>query len=270
MIDALRALGRRLRTLQASLGKVQSKQVFSASIKDGTRAIVDDYFRVHREPLRRGGLTDEALAEADLLIQELLDNANRTVAVTTYRRTAKNCAGALVELEKQALALEGKAAAATAAPDAIDVRIVETLRGIVPSAAASYEQAVRDLQEAARFSWRGPATDLREALRETLDHLAPDDEVIAQPGFKPEKDQPGPTQRQKVRFVLAKRGGPERGATDTAETAAEAVDALLSTFVRSVYRRSNVSTHTPTNKAEVLRVRDYVRVALCELLEIHT
>ena len=30
-----------------------------------------------------------------------------------------------------------------------------------------------------------------------------------------------------------------------------------------------MSTHTPTNRDEVIRVRDFVKLALCELLEIH-
>jgi len=72
---------------------------------------------------------------------------------------------------------------------------------------------------------------------------------------------------QKVRYVLGQRGLGRSG-TKPAEDAAAAVDAAVGSFVRSVYSRSNVSTHTPTDKAEVIRVRDLVRVALTELLEI--
>ena len=57
--------------------------------------------------------------------------------------------------------------------------IIGTLTSLLPSSARSYEQAIRDLQSADRLSWRGPATDLRESLRETLDHLAPDADVAA-------------------------------------------------------------------------------------------
>jgi integrase len=57
--------------------------------------------------------------------------------------------------EKRALPLTGKVAAPTAAPDAIDTRIVQTLRTIVPSASASYEQAVCDLQADARHEAAG-------------------------------------------------------------------------------------------------------------------
>ena len=150
--------------------------------------------------------------------------------------------------------------------EAVDKRILDTLIQLAPSAALSYEQALLDIGNDSRLSWRGPATDLREALRETLDQLAPDKQVAAQPGFRLEKDCSGPTMKQKVRFVLARRGRP-KSAMEAPEQAAVAVEEAVGAFVRSVYTRSSVSTHTPTDKDEILRVRDWVRVALCELLE---
>jgi Predicted pPIWI-associating nuclease len=151
--------------------------------------------------------------------------------------------------------------------DGVDLRIVETLRSVVPSAGLSYAQALYDLQSDSCLSWRGPAADLREALRETLDYLAPDDEVAAMAGYRQDPNVNGPTMKQKVHFVLKKRGA-SKAFTEPAEAATEAIDSTIGTFVRSVYTRSNVSTHTPTQKAEVARTRDFVRVVLCELLEI--
>ena len=74
--------------------------------------------------------------------------------------------------------------------------------------------------------------------------------------------------KQKVRFVLKNRGA-SKAVSGPAESAIDGVEESLGTFIRSVYTRSNVSTHTPTDKAEVLRVRDLVRVVLSELLEVH-
>jgi hypothetical protein len=138
---------------------------------------------------------------------------------------------------------------------------------MLPSAARSYEQAIMDLKGKDRLSWRGPATDLRESLRETLDHLAPDQEVTKEPGFKLEKDAQGPTMKQKVRHILRKRGV-SRTAIQAPESATEAVDELVGTFIRGVYSRSSVSTHTPTDRNEILRIRQWVRVALFELLQV--
>jgi hypothetical protein len=147
------------------------------------------------------------------------------------------------------------------------MRIVTTLRALLPSAALSYEQALIDLDQPERLSWRGPATDLREALRETLDHLAPDTDVKGSAGYKQEADTRGPTMKQKVRYILKNRGVSKMLAAP-AEDATVSIDEAIGNFVRSVYTRSSVSTHTPTDKNEVLRILDFVRVVLCELLEV--
>jgi hypothetical protein len=112
-----------------------------------------------------------------------------------------------------------------------------------------------------RESWRGPATDLREALRETLDVLAPDEGVTKEPGFKLEKDAHRPTMKQKVRYILKKRGTPH-GAMAAPESAMEGIENILGGITRSVYNRTSISTHTATDKKEVIRVHAWVRLAL--------
>jgi hypothetical protein len=163
----------------------------------------------------------------------------------------------------------GQRADVTSEPilDSADQRIIDVLSEVLPSAALSYEQAARDLASTHRLSWRGPATDLRESLRETLDHLAPDAEVIAQPGFRLEPDATAPTMKQKARFASRKRGLGS-AASQTSEAAVDAVEATMGTFVRSVYTRSNVSTHTPTNRGEVVTVHRLVRTVLGDLLAV--
>ena len=74
--------------------------------------------------------------------------------------------------------------------------------------------------------------------------------------------------KQKVRYVLRQRSK-GRMVIESSEAAVESVEVLMGTFIRSVYTRSGVSTHTPTNRDEVVRVRDFVKLALSELLEIH-
>src|SRR5205807_1432811 len=83
--------------------------------------------------------------------------------------------------------------------------IIETLARILPAAASSYEQCLLDLGGMRRRSYRGVAHELREVLRETLNYLAPDVDVLAQAGFKLEKDSARPTQRQKALYVLRNR-----------------------------------------------------------------
>jgi hypothetical protein len=49
-----------------------------------------------------------------------------------------------------------------------DLQVIKRLEAVVPSAALSYDQAIRDLGDNDRISFRGPALELREALREVL------------------------------------------------------------------------------------------------------
>ena len=75
-------------------------------------------------------------------------------------------------------------------------------------------------------------------------------------GYKDEPDARGPTMKQKVRFILRNRGI-SKAISATTEDATRSIDEAIGIFVRSVYTRSSVSTHTPTSKDEVLRVLDW-------------
>ena len=138
---------------------------------------------------------------------------------------------------------------------------------MLPGSAASYEQVLRDMSGGARVSWRGTATELREVLRDVMDHLAPDDKVMASPGFRLEPDQKGPTQKQKVRFILRARKS-SSAAMEVAEGSLSTVDEAVVALARSTYRRGSVSTHTPTDSKEVKNLKRYTDALLAELLEV--
>lgn len=249
-----------------AMNAVAGKQLHSQRHRDALRALVERYFNEVRPAIGDLFADTDHLRTCDESMQVLIALCHRRGSTTQYKRLLGNIREELIAMD--ALALSSAADSAThPSANATDRRIIETLRGLVPSAALSYQQALRDLASSERLSWRGPATDLRECLRETLDHLAPDDDVIGMPGYRQEPETSGPTMKQKVRFVLKHRGA-AKAAAAPAEAATEAVEAALGTFVRSVYTRSNVSTHTPTDRSEVLRVADLVRVVLGEVLEI--
>lgn len=262
MLTTIRELRDDLRRYDKDLRQTKNRQVFSAAMKERAKQIVDHYFREAREEFLIGGITE--LTSIDAALQRLLEISQKNSAVGTYREHIKGLQTNLQEIEKLIL-LPQKSTKLDL--DAVDRLIITTLLGLLPSAARSYEQAILDLQSNNRLSWRGPATDLRESLRETLDHLAPDRDVVGEVGFKLEKDRSGPTMKQKVRYVL-KKLGLNKSAIEAPESATEAVDELVGTFIRGVYSRSSVSTHTPTDRNEILRIRDWVRVALCELLQL--
>lgn len=265
MLDLVRDLSGRIKRLRKTVRALDGAQVRRKADRDEAQSIVDSYFRTLREQAQLAGLSTDVIEEIDDQMHALLDLSHKHSAKTSYDSLLLNIAKSLVAFEKSVLSPQAKDNALTYEPT--DLRIVQTLSRIHPSAARAYEQALRDLMGPDRLSWRGPATDLRECLREVLDHLAPDKEVMGKDGFKLEKNQTGPTMKQKVRFILSNRGV-SRTASKAPESTAEAVDEIVGGFVRSVYTRSSVSTHTPTVRDEVHRVHTYVRAALSELLEI--
>lgn len=242
-------------------------QLHSQKQRDDLRLLVERYFNDVRPTLVSKQEQDDSIKPIDEKMQELLVLCHKRSMVKRYQQTLATAKQFLIAVDSQAVSSVGRISSKKVM-DVVDVEIIGTLQSMVPSAALSYEQAAIDMQSDKRLSWRGPATDLREALRETLDHLAPDKDVRAMIGYKQDAGTDGPTMKQKVRYILKNRGA-SKAVAGPAEEAADTVEEAVGSFVRSVYTRSNVSTHTPTDKKEGLRVRDLVRVVLSELLEIH-
>jgi hypothetical protein len=260
MTAAIEALLKETDQLRRTLKSGPGAQIQANSDCEKIRTLCANYFATRSE------LADsEDTLDADGIFKEL-HSATRgkpsRAKVVDRLTTAKRL---LVHLE--GAALTSVAAKSAGRRTATDRFIIETLRDICPSAAAAYSQALADLGTVNRESWRGPATDLRESLRETLDVLAPDDEVTKEPGFKLEKDAHRPTMKQKVRYILKKRGIPH-GAMAAPETAVEGIEDILGGITRSVYNRTSISPHTATDRKEVVRVHAWVRLVLCDLLEV--
>ena len=147
-------------------------------------------------------------------------------------------------------------------------QIIDTLSRLLPAAAASYEQCLIDLSGPGRRSYRGVAHEMRETLRELLDYLAPDAEVMAEAGFVLEKGTTRPTQRQKALHILTKRRL-SREARRAPELAVSMVDELGAAITRSTYTRGSMSAHGVASAKEVRQLKMYVDAVLAELLEIY-
>lgn len=249
--------------LRKDISQIRAGHVNSLAKRKELQALVDIYFRDIRPSIVD---PDTLVIPADYIMQEILVLSHKRTETSTFKRLLSNLKRELIDLETMATCGFPQSAGGPSVPP-IDTRIIETLAGLKPSAALAYEQALEDLSDERRKSYRGPATDLREALRETLDHMAPDSEVTSQPGFRLEPDAKGPTMKQKARYVLSHRNMPS-GASETSERAIDFIEGVFGSLVRSVYNRSSISTHTPTDRSEVLRLREWVRIVLCELLSI--
>ena len=146
-----------------------------------------------------------------------------------------------------------------------DNEIAEILEAHVPSAALSYRQAILDLGDDRRISFRGSALELREALREILDYLAPDSKVTSTPGYAQEKDRNGPTMKQKVRFIMKEKGN--QSSSGAPEQAATAFEESIAALTRAVYERSSKATNVGGDRKTVSQLRRYVVTIFHDILK---
>jgi hypothetical protein len=146
-----------------------------------------------------------------------------------------------------------------------DEQIISKLAALVPSAALSYKQTILDLMDDSRISFRGPALELREALREVLDHLAPDSEVTVAPGYVQEKNRTGPTMKQKVRFIMKKKG---KQSSEAPEQAVTAFEEAIATLTRAVSERSSRAAHVASERQTVVQLRRYVVAILHDIISM--
>jgi hypothetical protein len=228
---------------------------------------VDSYFRLQRPQILASGGSQGLLKTVDTGMQTLLRCSQHNTLLSVYKTVLKKLHDALDEVELRLIASRAlpEDGDALEAPDA---KIETTLKGISATAAASYRQACLDLRDEERASWRGTAVELREALRETLDKLAPDQSVMAQKGYQPERQNSQlPSTKQKVRYILSQRDL-TASAKEATERAGETIDTAVGNFVRSVQNAASAGTHTPMRRQDVKRIKEYVDLTLRDLLEI--
>jgi len=266
MIDSLKQLQGRIAVLHSSLRKLRTKQLSRTDIKDELRSCVHDYFAEFRPQFIAIAQRKIDLTSLDALMQDLLRAVQRRGLVSIYLNVIRAIKENLHELEL-ILVTSRSDSGAEPSGDLKHGLILKTLAKVCPPAATSFAQGLSDLNEQIRKSWRGTTVEFREALREVLDVMAPDEAVSSQPGFKLEPDTHGPTMRQKATFILRSR----RLAKNQVKAAVDAIDVtegLVGKFVRSVYDRSSFGAHGNVSRDEAIRVRDYVTLVLTELLEI--
>jgi hypothetical protein len=214
------------------------------------------------------GIAGGTIEQLDRINQEVLGLAAKTNRASSYRNKLRD----LDELRiRVTMAVEiGSASRGGEAPDGaattFEASILATLEQIVPTIALSYRQVLQDLRESHRLSYRGTASELREVLRELLDHLAPDEEVLKKISL--EKDQKRPSMKQKATFILKARGIGDT-ARKTPIAAVETVEESVGALARSVYDRGSLSTHVVTTRQEVVTLKNYADAVLADLLQIN-
>jgi hypothetical protein len=265
MIAIFAEIRREIEILHRLLKKGKTSRVNSQQIRNNVRAFVYSYFNGVRKEYLCSGQDEQYLADIDSSAQDLLRYAQRRTRKRIYLSALVKMSEAVSELEIKTISRSlGQAGFR---PDSVQQKIIDTLRKLSQSAAASYEQGLYDLAGPERLSWRGPAVDFREALRETLDSMAPDAAVAGQPGFSLEPEARGPTMKQKAVFILRSRSQKESQIKPLTQ-AIDVVEELIGKFIRLVYGRSAHAVHVQVSREEVRKIKDYVSLVLTELLEI--
>jgi hypothetical protein len=260
------------RTLIGEVQKTQRKinaangQIKSVPLREEIRRLAQTFFQQLRLGLIGAGLDEEVQ-----VLTDVFESLIRLSEAASTKRKYLKAFKALRDISPDVVTRLEKDRGHSLRPELTvtveDEKIIKTLQDLVPAAALSYQQAIADLSDDNRVSFRGPALELREALRETLDYLAPDKDVTGAPGYKQEPERNGPTMKQKVRFIRTARGlSKSSGAVP--EQTATTVDELVGSLTRSVYDMSSVATHVAKERRAVVRIKLYVVAVLHEMLEI--
>lgn len=257
-------------SLKLDISKSKSIHINEKKIKNKVIDFGKMYFREIQPLLNEISLHRQLIEALDSKIQDLIKYTSTRTKISEYKNTNKELSQLLMDVSLQIEISIGqyiKNLKKTNLNSEIEKNIINTLYQLVPSAALSYQQALQDLQTEGRISFRGTANELREALREILNHLAPDDKVIKQHGFVFEKGLSKPTMRQKVLFILNARKLPD-SIIKVPETSIRLIDQYTATLARALYDRSSISSHISTSKNEIMTIKRYVDSLLCEILSI--
>lgn len=256
--------------LQARLRRGNSVNVNDQTTKAEIIQLTQTYFQSFRPQLKKAIDQNDLLVAHDSKWQELVRLAHGNNPRKTYLKKMRQLANEQKELSIMLLSKvseRGQGGKGLSYLTPSEQQLITTLESLLPTAASSYRQGLLDLREARRLSYRGTASEFREALRETLDHLAPDDAVTQQHGFSFEEGQKKPTMKQKARFVMNSRGK-NKTQREVTEKSIGVVETLTGEVVRATYDRASLATHLETTRGEVLRVKRYVDTVLFDLLEI--
>lgn len=144
--------------------------------------------------------------------------------------------------------------------------LYHALFGISESLGNSYMQVRSDLDDPTRTSWAGTAHEIREILATLLRLKAPDSEVKAKPWYRPEPNTSGPTQKQRVRYILQELGGGSKQ-VEVAEQISMIED-KIGDLVRATYSRASDAAHRMKGRTEAKRLLRYFEAFAHDLLNL--
>lgn len=153
---------------------------------------------------------------------------------------------------------------ARAALSGRDVEVLARLRAVSPSLADSLDQALRDLNDPTRSSYMGPAGELREVMRATIQRLAPDDNVRKQPWYKgiQQGSRTNPSQAERTRYAVQQ----QRGSEDQARELDALIDQSIAKITRETYASGSSALHAGAAQKQVRKLTGWIFAVLDEVL----
>ena len=247
------------------LKNISTNNLNKKNDKSKIRGFVSDYFSSLRPNLTRF-LGDEILKDLDEKMQDLLKLTQRNSKKSDYMNIIKRCTSIIDSLEIQIISEQSSFTANFSYGNEENL-IIQTLNKISVEAALCYEQGLLDLDDNKRLSWRGTAVEFREALRLTLDILAPDDIVRKSTSADENNNHNKPTMKEKASYILTERKR-MKAQIKTSELMLDLIDSTMGSLVRSVYDRASAGVHSAIGKPEAQHIKEYVTLILKEILEI--
>lgn len=248
------------RSLERALSRRTTQTTRSREDANAVRALIEAWFRTYRPQVERTLGQFPAVEVVDRHLRELLARAGSRMVISDLRATLRAVARTLdreiVPAYDAARWTDAAAVPATAARGALSLR----LERLSPDLAASYRQVHADLADVNRSTFLGPAGEIREVMRATIQLLAPDEEVQAQDWYVGHEGRP--TQAERIRYVVQQRSEGEASPVE----AAEIVDTKVGRLGRVLYSRASRAFHTGTQREELDRVVNYVEAVLNEVL----
>ena len=221
------------------------------------------YFKSCRPFVLALGKPPEFIEKYDSLWQAVIKLAHGNNAKKTYHKVLTQLYRMTTEISVYSKTLPDQPTASSE-----EDKLIATLDKMIPRTADSYKQSLIDLQTITpRLSFRGIAAELREVLREVLDYLAPDTDVMSAPNYRNETDQTKPTMGQKVKHILRSRLR-SNSQQATTEKSIQLIEQLYGEIARGVYTRASRASHLEATKSEVIKIKRYLDTVLFDLLEI--
>lgn len=259
-----------LERLRVRLAAGTTPKVSSAAEQKNVRSVVGAWFAEYR-PAAIQIVGEERYI---LLMDEEMQNLLKLASGSNSRRTVvRRSASAIRHLRDNLLVPLSRAywsKAPERSPAGRDDEVARRLEQVDAELANGYEQAVIDVEDTERLSYRGPAAELREILTDVLHKLAPNQQVEATEWYRESRKsgtrkEPTPTRAERTKFILRSRAKGS-AVTDSAESYMTSVEERLANVINATYRRGSAAAHGGAEREELVNLLPYINALLKELL----